>query len=121
MTKVYKEIRRSDIIILASPMYFGMFPSPLKSLIDRYQMIWSEKFIFNKNIENRKKGIFIFDAGSSWNNMFLSMETIGKYFFNTIDCDVIFKLFIDNTDSNFKHLDMNKDEISKCKNLINEC
>ena len=30
-------------------MYFGMFPSPLKSLIDRCQMIWSRKFIFKQN------------------------------------------------------------------------
>ncbi|MFR1708318.1 MAG: NAD(P)H-dependent oxidoreductase [Clostridium sp.] len=26
----------SDIIILVSPMYFEMFSSPLKSLMDRY-------------------------------------------------------------------------------------
>ena len=120
MTKVYEEIRRSDIIILASPMYFGMFPSPLKSLIDRCQMIWSEKFIFNKNTELRKQGIFIFNGGSFWNNMFSSMEAIGRYFFNILNCDIVFKLYIDNTDLNFNYINEYYDEILKCQYSINK-
>ncbi|HAK41765.1 MAG TPA: flavodoxin family protein [Clostridium sp.] len=120
MTKIYRQIETSDIILLASPMYFGMFPSPLKSLIDRCQMIWSRKFIFNQNPSKRKQGILIFNGGSSWNNMFSTMETIGKYFFNTINCDIVFKLYIDNTDLNHNYINESYNEILKCQDLINK-
>jgi len=100
-------------------MYSGMFPSPLKSLIDRCQVIWSKKFIFKQNIKQRKQGIFIFNGGSSWNNMFNPMETIGKYFFNTLNCDISFKLYIDNTDKNYDYINKHYDDILKCKNMIN--
>ncbi|MEW8993198.1 flavodoxin family protein [Clostridium sp.] len=120
MTEIYKLIQDCDIIILASPMYFGMFPSPLKSLIDRCQVIWSKKFIFKQNTKERKQGIFIFNGGSSWNNMFIHMETIGKYFLNTLNCDILFKLYVDNTDVNYNYINEYHDEILKCQNLINK-
>ena len=120
MTEIYKLIQDCDIIILASPMYFGMFPSPLKSLIDRCQVFWSKKFIFKQNTKERKQGIFIFNGGSSWNNMFIHMETIGKYFLNTLNCDILFKLYIDNTDINYNYINEYHDEILKCQNLINK-
>ncbi|MEG1254579.1 flavodoxin family protein [Clostridium sp.] len=119
MTMIYKHIKESNIIILASPMYFGMFPAPLKSLIDRCQVIWSEKFIFNNINKENKKGIFIFNGGSSWDNMFINMENIGKYLFNTLDCSIIYKILIDNTDKKLEHLEINKDKILKCRSLIN--
>ena len=56
MTLIYRQIKESNIIIIASPMYFGMFPAPSKSLIDRCQLIWSEKFIFNKIIDFLHRG-----------------------------------------------------------------
>lgn len=119
MTDIYKYIEECDIIILASPMYFGMFPSTLKSLIDRCQVIWSKKFIFKQNTKERKQGIFIFNGGSSWNNMFNPMETIGKYFLNTLNCDILFKLYIDNTDINYNYINEYYDDILKCQNIIN--
>ncbi len=120
MTEIYMEIKGSHIIILASPMYFGMFPAPLKALIDRCQVMWSEKHIFNKNMQKNKQGIFLFNGGASWNNMFASMETIGKYFFNTIDCNINYKLYIDNTDISEEYLTINNDKILECQSLINE-
>lgn len=98
MTIIYEEINKAEFIILASPMYFGMFPAPLKALIDRTQVQWSVKNIFKRNIEKEKLGAFIFTAGAVWENMFIPMDTVGKYFFNTIGCNLIEKLYINNTD-----------------------
>ena len=54
MEEIYYELKKSDFIILGSPMYFGMFPAPLKALIDRCQLLWSEKNIFNE-ISKKKR------------------------------------------------------------------
>jgi hypothetical protein len=48
------------------------------------------------------------------------METIGKYFLNTLNCDTVFKLYIDNTDLNFNYINEYYDEILKCQYLINK-
>jgi len=98
MTLIYEDINEAEFILLASPMYFGMFPAPLKALIDRSQVQWSVKNTFKRNIDKEKLGAFIFTAGAEWENMFLSMDTVGKYFFNTINCKLIDKLYINNTD-----------------------
>lgn len=119
MEEIYKYIKEADIVILASPMYFGMFPSTVKALIDRCQVIWSEKFIHRMNSYKHKVGILVFDAGSKWNNMFLPMETISRYFFNTINCDIEYKLYISNTDKN-KDLRLYSSEIENCKQIINK-
>ena len=52
--------------------------------------------------------------------MFIHMETIGKYFFNTLNCDILFKLYIDNTDINYNYINEYHDEILKCQYLINK-
>lgn len=117
MEQIYTLLKEADCIILGSPMYFGMFPAPLKVLIDRCQLIWSEKYIFNKLLKE-KEGIFIFDGGSSWQNMFLPMETIGKYFFNTINCTLIHSLYVNNTDEDNDYISKNRESIVKCTNII---
>lgn len=119
MEHIYGLLKESDYIILGSPMYFGMFPAPLKSLIDRCQLIWSEKYIFNE-LSKKKKGIFIFDGGSSWENMFVPMETIGKYFFNTINCTLVHKIYVKNTDHENDYIIKNKDSIVRCGHIISE-
>ncbi len=117
MEHIYTLLKKSDCIILGSPMYFGMFPAQLKALIDRCQLIWSEKYIFNKLLKE-KEGIFIFDGGSSWTNMFLPMETIGKYFFNTLNCRLIHSIYVNNTDKDNDYITDNIESIAKCQNLI---
>ena len=117
MDPIYDYLKNCDIIILASPMYFGMFPAPLKAIMDRCQLIWSEKYIFNKTTKP-KKGILIFDGGTEWKNMYMPMETIAKYFFNTLNCTIEYKLFIANTDKDHHYLENNAASILSCQETI---
>lgn len=118
MIDVYRCIDDSDIIVLASPMYFGMFPGTLKSLIDRCQMIWSRRHIFKKT-SKLKAGFLVFDAGSTWHNMFEPMITVSKYFLNTVGCKSQYKVLIDNTDNNIDILKSSKHDLDVCQNMIN--
>lgn len=118
MNNLYKELKECDIVILASPMYFGMFPSELKALIDRCQVIWSEKHCFKDENIPKKRGIFIFNGGDKWPNMFQPMETVGRYFFNTINCSIAFKVFISNTDRDLDYLNSNLLQIKECKEVL---
>lgn len=119
MNSIYTNLKESDYIILASPMYFGMFSAPLKALIDRCQLIWSEKHLFNE-ISKPKKGIFIFNGGCSWKNMFEPMETIGRYFFNTINCTLVHSIYVENTDKNINAINESRANIVKCIDIISQ-
>lgn len=98
MTEIYNKIRDCDILIIASPMYFGSFPGPMKNFIDRCQMFWSEKNIQKKQNENYKKGIVLLTAGSKWKDMFVPMIDIARYFFNSIGAELFDSICVNETD-----------------------
>lgn len=99
MEEIYKDINISDAIVLASPMYFSSFPGPMKNIIDRCQSYWSMSC---KSKETsaiyRKKGILLLNAGAKWDNMFIHMETMGKYFFKTIGARLFGSVYASLTD-----------------------
>ncbi len=43
MSTVYAELAQADIILLASPLYFGGVSAQLKAVIDRAQLFWSRQ------------------------------------------------------------------------------
>jgi len=56
MSDIYSLIKEADIISVSSPLYFSSFPAPLKTIIDRCQLLWEEK---KNNIPmKRKRGFF---------------------------------------------------------------
>ena len=117
MEEIYYELKESDLIILGSPMYFGMFPAPLKALIVRCQLLWSEKYIFN-DTGKKKKGILIFDSGINWRDMYIPMETIARYFFNTINCTIVGNIYVTNTDEDKNYISNNISSIINCQEIL---
>ena len=55
MTDLYKKINESDIIVIATPIYFANVPSPLKALIDRLPSLLSKKIYKKKGQKEYKK------------------------------------------------------------------
>lgn len=98
MNYIYKKIDMSDVIVIASPMYFASFTSPMKSIIDRMQVYWSKKCIFKEENKSKKKGLLFITAGSEWSNMFIPMENMIRYVFKFIDTEFIEGIYVPNTD-----------------------
>ncbi|MCL1833626.1 MAG: flavodoxin family protein, partial [Leptospirales bacterium] len=57
MSGIYTLIKEADIISVSSPLYFSSFPAPLKTIIDRCQLLWEEK---KNNMPMKKKRGFFF-------------------------------------------------------------
>jgi multimeric flavodoxin WrbA len=83
MTEIYSHIRDADFIIISSPLYFSSFPSPLKSLIDRCQLIWEERRRLH-SVDRFKRGFFISTGGAEYNNMFAGVIMGVKHYFNSM-------------------------------------
>ena len=84
MTCIYALIRDADIISISSPLYFSSFPAPLKSIIDRCQLLWEERKRTGIKIKE-KKGFFFCSAGSDYNGIFSGVLTGIRHFYNSIN------------------------------------
>ena len=47
MDGIYEAVEQSDLLIFASPVYNLSFPSPMKAIIDRFQVYFSRRFALN--------------------------------------------------------------------------
>ncbi len=84
MTEIYRLIRLADVISISSPLYFSSFPSPLKAIIDRCQLLWEEGRREQPAVKT-KKGIFICAAGDEYKGMFDGVSMAIRHFYNAIN------------------------------------
>lgn len=105
MQSVYKRIEETDIVILASPIFFGSLSAQAKMMIDRFQCIWRVKYMLKKDIFGRKKkGAFICVEASSREDFLNNAKSIVKNFFATINAEYSQELFCMGVDEKGKIL-----------------
>jgi len=66
MQALLKKLKTCDALIIASPVYFGTVTAQLKTMIDRCQPAWAEKYILKKRFITKRRGMFI--SASNYNN-----------------------------------------------------
>jgi len=115
MSDIYNLIRDADIISISTPLYFSSFPAPLKSIIDRCQLLWEENRR-EGNILKRKKGLFFCAAGSDYNDIFSAVLTGIRHFFNSINTslDLNEAVLLKNSDLS---IEISIDVLEKCRML----
>ena len=84
--EVFFLIRRADLVVLASPVYFFGVTAFMKALIDRCQVFWSRKYIHKLKDpgDGVRKGIYLSVGGSKGENLFDGLKLTAKYFFVAI-------------------------------------
>lgn len=99
MQDVYKKIKEADVLILASPIFFGSLSAQAKMMVDRFQCLWRAKYILKKDIAFKKiKGAFISVEGSDRKDFFNNAKSIVKNLFATINVDYTEELFCSGVD-----------------------
>jgi multimeric flavodoxin WrbA len=85
MQEVYGKLLGTDIVILASPMFFYGIPGQLKSLIDRCQALWARRSILNQPPPgNGRKGAFLAVGATRGKKLFDGPILTIKYLFKEI-------------------------------------
>ena len=87
MTMVADAIRRSERFILASPVFFFALSAQTKTMIDRCQAFWCEKYLLKRPIPegpNSRKGLLILVGGMKKEVGIQCGEASAKSFFRTI-------------------------------------
>jgi len=96
-----EDFENCDAFIIASPVYFSSFPSPMKALIDRFQVYYAMRFTHNIKppIKKFRPSLLILTAGSDNEAEIESVKAQAKQFLsimNTQICEVFCKT---NTDT----------------------
>lgn len=106
---LYNKIEQADVLILASPIFFGSLTAQTKMMIDRFQCLWRAKYILKiDRFKKKRTGAFISVEASTREDFFDNARSIVKNLFAIIDADYKEELFcsgIDEKASILKHPD----------------
>lgn len=88
-SEIFPVLRKSDIIIVASPVYFYTVPSQLKAMIDRSQTLWSRKYKLKINdpYAKSRKGYTLAVGATKGKALFDPMDLTLKYFFDGVGAE----------------------------------
>lgn len=99
MQIVYKKVKKADVIILASPIFFGSLTAQMKMMVDRFQCVWKAKHIYKRDIYKRNRiGGFISVQASKKRDFFNNAKAIVKNFFSVINVNYKEELFCPGVD-----------------------
>ena len=100
MQEIYEKLLGSDMVIVASPMFFYGIPGQLKSLIDRCQALWARRFILKQPPPRTgRKGAFVAVGASKGNKLFDGSILTIKYLFKEIGVDYTAELLVRGIDA----------------------
>jgi len=85
--KVAPLLRRAEIVVMASPVYFYGPSGQLKSAMDRGQMFWSRKYRLKLSdpAKKRRRGYILSSAATHGDDLFTAFVLNARYFFDAID------------------------------------
>ena len=86
MQDVYPLLRRADLIVLATPVFFYGVTAQLKALIDRSQALWSRKYVHGLSDPGRewRRGFVLSVGATKGTNLFDGVNLTAKYFFDAV-------------------------------------
>lgn len=87
MSEIYRQLREADRIILASPIFFFGLSAQAKTMVDRCQSFWCEKYLLKKVIPEGsygRKGLLMLVGGMEKNIGVECGDAAAKAFFRTI-------------------------------------
>jgi len=84
--RIYGLIRRADVVVLASPVFFYNVSAQAKILIDRCQMFWGRRYKMNLTDPDAgsRQGVLLAAGASGGKRLFDGVELTAHYFFDAV-------------------------------------
>lgn len=86
MRQIYYLLRRADIVVLATPIFFYGPTAQLKALVDRSQALWARRYIFKLTDPKAKfrKGFLLAVGATKGKDLFTGTSLTSRYFFDAV-------------------------------------
>lgn len=87
--EIYPLLRRAEIVVPASPMYFYSVTAQLKALIDRSQALWSRRYRLKLTdpLAGTRAGVMLSVGATRGKNLFEGTHLTARYFFDAISAN----------------------------------
>lgn len=124
MDTATEAIRKADRIILASPIFFFALSAQVKTMIDRCQSFWCEKYLLKKPIPEGKhgrRGLLLLVGGMKKETGMQCAEACARAFFRTVSVpehETLFYLSIDAKGDILNHPSALKDAYEAGKRMM---
>ncbi len=84
--EIYPLLRRADVIVPASPVFFYNVTAQLKALIDRSQTLWARYYRLKLTDPKRsvRRGFMLSQGATRGKNLFLGVDLTARYFFDAV-------------------------------------
>ena len=86
-SEIYPLIRKAEVVVLASPIFFYNMTAQLKAVVDRCQTFWARKYKLKLADPARKtkRGFLLSVGATRGKNLFEGLLLTAQYFFDAID------------------------------------
>lgn len=86
MQQVFPLLRKADIIVMATPVFFYGTTAQIKCLIDRSQALWARKYVHKLEDPGRKwrRGFLLSVGATKGKDLFNGITLTAKYFFDAV-------------------------------------
>ncbi len=86
MQEMFSLLRKADLVVMATPVFFYGPTAQMKALIDRCQTMWARKYVHNLVDPGRKwrRGLVLSVGATKGKNLFEGVNLIAKYFFDAV-------------------------------------
>jgi multimeric flavodoxin WrbA len=106
MQTIYKKLDKTQVVILASPIFFGSLSAQVKAMIDRHQCCWVDKYVLEKDTHRRtKEGYLFLVSATNRENFFKNAESIVRNFFAVSNIEFKENIYCPNVDEKGKILE----------------
>jgi arsenate reductase len=84
--EIYALLRKADIVVAASPVFFYGVSAQLKALIDRCQTLWARRYMLKLDdpASSIRRGFLLSVGATSGKQLFDGIHLTAKYFFDGI-------------------------------------
>jgi arsenate reductase len=86
MQQTYSLLRRAEIVVMATPVFFYGPTAQLKALIDRSQALWARRYVHKLVDPGRKwrRGLLLSVGATKGKDLFEGIRLTAKYFFDAV-------------------------------------
>jgi arsenate reductase len=84
--EIYPLLRRAEVVVVATPIFFYNMSSQLKAVIDRCQMFWARKYKLKLKDPgaDMRRGFLLSVGATKGKNLFEGLQLTTQYFFDAI-------------------------------------
>jgi multimeric flavodoxin WrbA len=123
MQEIYSLLRRADIVVMATPIFFYGPTAQMKALIDRSQALWARRYVYKLIDPGRKwrRGFLLSLGATKGKNLFEGTILTAKYFFDAVGASFEGSLTykqIEGAEEILKHPTALTDTREKVRNLV---